>query len=101
MSVYVETDCTIEFNGQTFESGGAAYDGSRIVAYLGESGVLTNWRGDAIGRYVITSTWQTPRSYVSTTMSQVSACVEGVWYTGRSAGVGMAYVGKRKAQQCA
>jgi hypothetical protein len=93
---YVETDCTVEFDGRKFSAGGAVVSSERIIAYLAKDGVLTDWHGKPLGTYRITSTWRTPRSYVSSTMSQVLAIVDGIAYTGRSAGVGMAYVGRRK-----
>jgi hypothetical protein len=67
---------------------------NKIVAYLGEKGKLTDWHGNEIGTYSITSTWRTPRSYVSSTMNQVVARVQGSIYKGRSAGIGMSFVGK-------
>jgi hypothetical protein len=66
----------------------------RLVAYLGPDGVLETWGGQPIGRYYITATWRTPRSYVSTAMSQVYATVDGRIYTGRSAGLGMSFRGR-------
>lgn len=92
---YVETDCTIEHEGRKFTSGGAFVNPGFVVAYLGADGQLTDWHGKAIGTYRITSTWRTPRSYVSSTMHQVRAVVDGLTYTGRSAGHGMIYRGKR------
>lgn len=72
---------------------------NEIVAYLGMDGVLTDWHGNAIGTYKIVSSWPTPRSFVSSRQFQVETRVDGITYTGRSAGVGMAYRGKRKAGQ--
>jgi hypothetical protein len=69
---------------------------NEIAAYLGKDGQLTDWQGKPIGTYRITSTWKTPRSYVSSTYSQVEAIVNGTKYTGRSAGLNMLYRGKRK-----
>jgi hypothetical protein len=89
----VEADCTVEFEGSQFSAGGAV---ERIVAYLGAAGVLTDWHGRPLGTYRITSTWRTPRSFVSSTMSQVVADVDGFQYTGRSAGVGMVFCGRRR-----
>jgi len=93
---YIETDCTIEHNGNTFESGGAIVTNTHITAYLGKDGILTDWHGNTLGTYRITSTWPI-NSFLSSTMSQVEATVNGVKYTGRSMGVGMVYNGKRKA----
>ena len=96
---YVETNCTVEHEGKKFEASGAFVSADFIVGYLGKDGVLTDWHGNKIGQYWITSTWKTPRSYVSYTMHQVGAYVDGVFYTGRSAGEGMCFKGKRSAKQ--
>lgn len=93
--MYIEKDCTFEVNGKTFEANGACVTGDRIIAYLGYNNDLTNWHGVKLGTYKITSTWKI-NSYVSTTMHQVEAIVDGVKYTGRSMGKGMIFKGKRK-----
>ena len=98
---YVEPDCKIEFQGRTFESGGAMIFPDAIVGYVGKpldrAGryELTTWHGEKIGTLQVTSTWRTPRSWVSSTMSQAVATVDGVRYTGRTAGEGMVFKGKR------
>jgi hypothetical protein len=94
MEPFTEQDCTIVHNGQSFTSGGAVITDNRIVAYLGKDKVLTDWHGSAIGTYRIVSTWKTPRSIVSSTMSAVHATVNGKLYKGRSAGEGMEFFGK-------
>jgi hypothetical protein len=91
--MFVEQNCTIEHNGRTFEAGGAVITENRIVAYLGKNGVLTDWRGNAIGSYRIVSTWVTSRSY-RTEMNAVHARVDGKLFKGRSAGEGMVFIGK-------
>jgi hypothetical protein len=96
---FVETDCTIEHQGQTFESGGAVVTAQFIIGYLAENNVLTNWHGNAIGTFRTLSTWRTPRSYVSSTMSSVECFVNGVRYVGRSAGHGMSVRAKRSPRQ--
>jgi hypothetical protein len=97
--VWVEPDCSIEFQGHKFESGGAVVAPDRIVAYPGEGLALNDWHGNRIGTWHLVATWKTPWSHVSSTMSQIEAYVNGVWYTGRGAGRGMVYFGKRKAKQ--
>src|ERR1700691_1873235 len=94
---FIERDCVIEHEGRSYEASGAIVSPECIVAYLGRDNVLTDWHGNSLGTYRVTSTWRTPRSYVSTTMSQVRAIVNGVTYTGRSAGQGMIYCGRRVA----
>jgi hypothetical protein len=66
-----------------------------VVGYLGDNGTLTDFHGNKIGTYRTLSTWKTPRSYVSSTYSSVEAFVDGKRYTGRSAGRGMRFYGKR------
>jgi len=96
---YIEQDCTVIHEGKSYTVGGAAVMPERIVGYPGENGVLNDWHGNPIGTWRAVSTWQTPRSYMSSTMSQIEAAVDGVTYTGRGAGVGMIYRGKRKAKR--
>lgn len=68
-----------------------------ITGYPGAAGILKDWHGNPIGKWRITSTWATPRSYVSSTMHQIEATIGGGVYTGRGAGENMAWRGKRKA----
>lgn len=70
-----------------------------LVAYLAKDRKLTKWDGTVIGHYNIVATWLTPRSFVSSTMNQVEAWIGPRCYTGRSAGVGMIFKGKRVARQ--
>ncbi len=93
---YVETDCTIRHEGRAYTAGGAVVTEDRIAAYLAPDGVLTDWHGQPLGTWREVARWRTPRSYVSSYMLQVEARVDGVLYTGRSAGVQMLYRGKRK-----
>jgi hypothetical protein len=99
MQNFVETNCTVVIDGKACTAGGAARVGDNIRAYLCEGGTLSDWHGNKLGTYRITGTWKTPRSFVSDTMHQVVALVDGVYYIGRSAGVCMAFVGKKKAKQ--
>ena len=94
---YIETDCTFTAEGRSYTSGGAFVSPERIIAYPKENGVLGDWHGNAIGTWKAVSTWKTPRSYMSSTMSQIEAVVNGIKYTGRGCGIGMLYRGKRVA----
>lgn len=96
---YIETDCVIEHNNKKFESGGAFITDMHIIAYLGNNGKLLDWHGSVIGTYRILSTWRTPRSFVSDTMSSIEAFVNRVRYLGRGAGEGMIFRGKRSPIQ--
>ena len=96
---YVETDCTFTHDGQAFESGGAVVTPDSCVAYPKPGGVLGDWHGRDIGTWRAVATWRTPRSFYSSSMSQIEATVDGVTYTGRGAGVGMIFKGRRKARK--
>jgi hypothetical protein len=95
--LYVEQNCCFEHEGKHFCAGGAAVSDTHCIAYLSADNVLTDWHGQPIGTYRITRTWRTQRSYVSYVMHQVYATVDGKTYTGRGAGVGMVFKGKRVA----
>lgn len=95
--MYIEQNTYFEVNGEQYWSGGAIVNDDICIGYLGKDGyTLTNWAGDRLGDYAIKSTWKTPKSYVSSKMHQVEVCVFGKIYTGRSAGIGMLFKGKRK-----
>lgn len=95
---YVETDCTIEHEGRTFESGGAIVTPDAIIAYPARDGVLTDWHSRPIGTWKQIASWPVD-SYIGSTMYQIEARVNGVVYTGRGFGVSCIYRGKRKASQ--
>lgn len=95
-ALYVEQDCTFETQGRKFTSGGAIVSQNYIIAYPKANGVLGNWHGEPIGTWRAVATWKTPRSFMSSTMSQIEATVDGITYTGRGAGEGMIYKGKAK-----
>lgn len=95
---YVETNCTFEHENRKFEAGGAVVTPDGIVAYPGKDSVLNDWHGRQIGTYRVLSTWKTPRSFYSSTMSSIEAFVDGVRYVGRGAGVGIIFRGKRSPQ---
>lgn len=98
-ATYLETDCTFTHEGRTFESGGALVTPAYVVAYLAKDGVLTDWHGRPLGTYRSVATWKTPRSYFAPSMSQVVANVDGIIYTGRSAGIGCIYRGRARRHQ--
>lgn len=93
---YTEENCFFEVNGKEYWAGGAIVNENLCIAYLAKDGRLNNWKGEQIGTYKIIRTWNTPKSYVSSRQHQVEAVVDGITYTGRSAGIGMMYKGKRK-----
>ena len=91
---------TIEHEGRKFESGGAAVTEDYLIAYMGKDmRTVETWHGKELGTARVQSSWPTPRSYVSSRMYSVTLLVNGVYYTGRTGGAGMAVKAKRKAQQ--
>ncbi len=71
---------------------------SRIQGYIKGDGAradFTDWHGKKLGEAVKKKCWKTPRSHLSTTMCQYEVVVDGVRYTGRSAGDMMSFSGKR------
>lgn len=99
---FIEPDCTFTAQGRSFTAGGAYVTDERAIAYpklereyVGARGDLTDWHGNVIGKCVVTAMWRTPRSYVSSHMLQIAGTIDGRKYTGRGAGNGMVWKGKR------
>ena len=97
---------TVNFEGRAFVSGGAMITPTHCVGYIARDKatrelIITTFEGLRLGRARVLSTWKTPRSYVSSTLSQIEVTldVSGVIYTGRGAGEELLYKGKRKAKQ--
>ena len=98
VTVLVETDCKFTFEGQTFESGGAAITPNFAIGYMSDDMTrVKSWYGQDLGSARVVASWKTPRSYVSSRYYQVECTISGVRYTGRTAGGGMLWKGKRKA----
>ena len=95
---YIEQDCIITHEGQSFEAGGAVVTPDFIIGYLYDDGKVKSWHGETLGTYRITSTWRIYSAW-SSSMSQVYARINGIEYTGRSMGVGFSFKGKRVANQ--
>jgi hypothetical protein len=114
---FIERDCVFTFEGRDYESGGAYVTDTHAAGYpefrrispidgqyfrnidmVGDCGELRDWHGNAIGTCRIVARWPTPRSWVSSYMYQIEATIGGVTYTGRGAGSGMLWRGKRKAR---
>jgi len=101
---FIETDCTFEFEGRSFESGGAFVSPDYAICYAkfdieyrGARGIITDWHGNKLGDCIITARWNTPKSFISSHMCQIEATINGVVYTGRGYGNGMIWKGKSKA----
>lgn len=107
----VETNCTIEHEGKTYESGGAFVSDAQLVAYLGKASIPTfgtvyngivpvypvqTWHGEMIGTARERSRWRTPRSFLSSTMSTWDVrLTDGRRYTAWGAGTGCILRGRR------
>jgi hypothetical protein len=52
---YIEQDCTIEYKGRKFTSGGAIVADDYLIAYPAEHGVLKDWHGNALGTWRVIS----------------------------------------------
>lgn len=97
--VYNEGPATYTHQRRDFTCDGAHQTEEHIVGYMGKEGVLTNWQGEPIGRYTIESAWPTPAYHLSRKMYQLWVKANGRTYTGRSAGEGMLFRGKRIAAE--
>jgi hypothetical protein len=114
-NAYVEQDCCFEHEGRSFCAGGAAINGdvaigyvtglpeddraARLSAFRVSLGVITNWHGDeTLGRITRFTSWPI-RSYLSPRMYQITARIDGVFYTGRSGGNGMIWRARKVAKQ--
>src|SRR5262245_59803810 len=89
----------VEHEGREYIAMGSVVTNTHCTAYLGKNRQLTKWDGTVIGRWSVASSWPTPRSYVSSRMYQIEAWVGAALYTGRSAGEGMVFNGRRVARQ--
>jgi hypothetical protein len=101
---------TIEHQGRKFSAMGSVVDSERgvVVGYVGKGTVpghasharpLTTWKGEQIGVIWPTSSWKTPRSYVSSHSYAYDAIVDGEKYHGRGQGEGMVVRLKRYKKQ--
>jgi hypothetical protein len=55
MENFAETDCTITHAGRSYTANGAAISDARIVCYIGNDNTVTDWHGNVIGTYRVTS----------------------------------------------
>jgi len=97
VQISIERDCTVTHEGKTFESGGAVVTPLWCVAYMSADMTrVTDWHGNDLGAARIVTSWRTPQSYVSSRQYQVEATINGIRYTGRTAGGGMLWRGRAK-----
>lgn len=63
---WVETDCKFEFQGNSFESGGAVLSHTRCSVYLAATGTdVLSFHGDKLGTFRVITKTRTPNSWVS------------------------------------
>lgn len=95
---YIETDCTIQHAGKSFEAGGAVVTDNYIIAYPGDNGQLRDWHGKVIGKYRVTSSWPAIffgcQSWQGERMFAMRATVDGREYSLRGFGKGMVARGR-------
>jgi hypothetical protein len=96
---WVEQDCTVEHQGHKHTCGGGLVSPDRIIAYPGENGELNDWHGNAIGTWRVISSRPAiffgHRSFWGDRYYYMRAVVNGVEYSLRGFGKGMAANGKR------
>lgn len=83
---------TVNFEGREFSSLGSIIDeASGIIVGYPKGNTLQTWNGQVIEglRLSVTSSWRTPRSYMSDRMFAYSATYKGKRYHGRGAGDGI------------
>ena len=105
-ATYIEGPCVFTHEGRAFTARGAfvapdvarGYLSFKHGEHVGASGDVTDWHGAKLGAARIVAKWRTPRSYMADHMMQVECIISGVRYTGRSAGDGMCWTGKRCAR---
>lgn len=110
-ATYLEQDCVFTHEGRSYESGGAVVtpdfaigytkfsrdetlvNGRRYAPMNGTPVEILNWHGDQVlGSGWIVRSWRR-FSYLSTFQYQIQACINGVWYTGRTSGNWMIWKG--------
>jgi hypothetical protein len=83
---------TIIHEGREFSNLSSVIDEARgIISCYPKGATATNWNGQVINglRLTVTSSWRTPRSFMSDRMFAYSATYKGTRYHGRGAGDGM------------
>ena len=96
---YIESNCTVEFQGKSFESGGAVVTPDYLLAYPGDNGMLNDWHGKPIGTFKVISSRPAiffgRKSFISDRYYYMAAKVDGVCYSLRGFGTGMIAKGKK------
>ena len=99
MEAFVERDCAFEFEGKTFEAGGAVVTAQHAIGYLSDDmREIRTWHGDRLGVARVVRSWPMRHSWVSSRQYQVEATINGRTYTGRTMGAGMLWRGRPKAR---
>jgi hypothetical protein len=87
-SPYIEENCIFEFEGKSFEAGGAYLTPDYAIGYMSsDMKEVRTWHGEFMGYAKITSFWRLPlTAWISDKMYQVQATINGIKYTGRTCG---------------
>ena len=89
----------VSLNGREHAALGSSVTDTHAVGYLDKRDgqlVIASWDGtQVLGPATITRTWRTPRSFMSSSMSQVTATIDGTRYTGRCADLSMLWKGRK------
>ena len=98
---YIEADCTIEHEGKQFGAGGAYITPDYAIGYMSDDmQQIITWHGKVMGSARVVSSWPMPLNcWLTNRYYQVEATINGIRYTGRTAGDGTIWKGKRKAKQ--
>lgn len=108
--MYIEQDCSIEFKGKRFVSGGAVVNEDQLIAYIGKpvrdsettenykypKYYITNWHGDHIGTCLFRG-WTRPfgQYYMPKVYTVLIMLKTGDVYKGKTQGAGMVVKAKR------
>lgn len=96
---YIEQDCTIEYKGRKFTTGGAVVTDDYLIAYPDKECALKDWHGNVIGTYYVISSRPAiffgHRSWVGDRYYYMRATIAGKQYALRGFGLGMVAKGRR------
>ena len=81
MTNFVETDCTIEHQGQQFTANGAWRVGNHALVYV-DGNQATDWHGNVIGRVEHVSQYCNPLTGYRMDCIRVRM-TDGTWWYGR------------------
>lgn len=103
MENFIEKDCCVKHEGQSFCNGGAMVTDDYLIGYakdaetFGKPGTVTDWHGNPIGTFEVTGRWRIPNGWVASHMHSYRVTLhDGQQYNCRGCGDGMVLRGKRR-----